>query len=736
MKKLYKTILAVALLFGAMSLNAQNVCTIGKGTGHSLTFESSNKIVYEQKSDNVVLGHSVMEYQNPVMGKTDTYSITVCPQGDWNNLTVVSANTPLTEGGYYKFVTSNNNPEGVVDDVEAGTYEVYVCGGHGKHDWFYSTYLINVDHNLEFHPTADADAVHEISIVGVDENNETLANKDIKLMYYDALFHYSAGDDMIFLLCGDSYADRLVGFRFNDLTEKDRISIYAPIYTEGQKNYFVEYPAVLGGSNNLGWTVSNTADDMRIHEEYYDVPDNSDPYYYLNYIEYVHGQMYLDNVGYMTAYGFDDNLHYNPNEPLTFVTNISSRGEEFEEGEAKAKICPGVFLYPPKEDGSEVKIVSSSMYYTDEGELIREPFDVFLSTVFYSHGNTPHYFEPSPISNFYKEKETVRFGERTPISYYQSLNYSEEGYAYCSGGLLFLGENGTQRYGDEFSNVKVKIDGEEVFDDILLEYNMMTGYFDSDIPFAVNVEITNEQLVCDNVVKSNKTIMDFDLNREDAMPPTLTFMQVLDENNEESICLPDYSNSSINFSAGDFTGYADDLWGITHVTYFAKPLVEVYYSTESKDWTAFDYTEVEDMFHVNYGNYFTIELSQLDESVLNHWVNLKFVVTDEAGNSQVQELSNVFYVGQQTSVNEATTLTHTVYPTPFTHEVRINAAEAVNGNASINVFNVLGEQVISKVMNCSETTEFVIDGSSLNAGIYFYSIATENGTLQGRIVKE
>ena len=170
--------------------------------------------------------------------------------------------------------------------------------------------------------------------------------------------------------------------------------------------------------------------------------------------------------------------------------------------------------------------------------------------------------------------------------------------------------------------------------------------------------------------------------------------------------------------------------------YQGKPSVEVYYSTESKDWTVLDYTEVEDMFHVNYGNYFTIELSQLDESVLNQWVNLKFVVTDEAGNSQVQELSNVFYVGQQTSVNEVTTLAHTVYPNPFTNEVRINAAETVNGNASISVFNVLGEQVISKAMNCNNTNEFVIDGSSLNAGIYFYSIATENGTLQGRIVKE
>ena len=276
-----------------------------------------------------------------------------------------------------------------------------------------------------------------------------------------------------------------------------------------------------------------------------------------------------------------------------------------------------------------------------------------------------------------------------------------------------------------------------MYNDNLFNFNMMSGYFDSEFPFIANIEITNNHLIYDDVEKTNKTIIEFDMKRQDAMPPTLTFMQVLNENNNEAIYLPNYCNSLINFTAGDFTGHIDELFGMTtHMDYFAKPSVEVYYSTESKDWTALDYTEVEDMFHVNYGNYFTIELSQLDESVLNQWVNLKFVVTDEAGNSQVQELSNVFYVGQQTSVNEVTTLAHTVYPNPFTNEVRINAAETVNGNVSISVFNVLGEQVISKVMNCSETTSFSIDGSSLNAGIYFYSIATENGTLQGRIVKE
>jgi hypothetical protein len=151
-----------------------------------------------------------------------------------------------------------------------------------------------------------------------------------------------------------------------------------------------------------------------------------------------------------------------------------------------------------------------------------------------------------------------------------------------------------------------------------------------------------------------------------------------------------------------------------------------------------EYIEDETMFHPNYGNFFTVDLSQLDANVAEKWVNLKFVVTDEAGNLQMQELYNVFYAGENVSVNEhsAESLQHTVYPNPFTSEVKITAAQAVEGEANIAVYNVLGEQVYSKTYNCDETKEFIIDGSTWKPGVYFYSISTEDGLLQGKIVKE
>ena len=164
--------------------------------------------------------------------------------------------------------------------------------------------------------------------------------------------------------------------------------------------------------------------------------------------------------------------------------------------------------------------------------------------------------------------------------------------------------------------------------------------------------------------------------------------------------------------------------------------MEVYCAIEQDEWEPLVFEEDESLFDEDYGNVFTADLGQLESRALNKWVSLKFVLTDESGNTQMQELSNVFYSGESVSVNEQTALMHTVYPNPFNNEVRITAAQAVNGEANIVVYNVLGEQVYIKAENCTETQDFTIDGSAWKLGVYFYSISTENGVLQGKIVKK
>lgn len=746
MKKLNKLILvAVSILF-AITANAQNITnkaqnkfTVNYGENNYFTVTSTKDMVFEQKGDNVILGRMALPNSIPVKNEAEMHSLTICPEGNWDFLVIHSSN------GYHNDVYSFMSPEGLCDIVEDGDYEVFVRGENQEGNTFISTYFLSVYEDTTFTPTACSDATHEISVIGVDEYGHSLSEKYIKLMYYDVMLHWSGEDYFILYLCGTQNVSQLSNLKFNDLTELDRISVHAWMATfdneSWQKHYFIQYPAIVG-SDNMNWTIENNMEDMKTHEENFVIADGNEGYYYVDYCKYIGSENYdyVEGVNRMAFGGFNSNCTFNPNEPIIMVTNIDVRDPNmYEEGEIKIKLSPNVYQTMHLEDVRD-RVMSPFMYYDANGILIREPFDEFEN--FFSHDQTPYFFTSTPVSNLYLDKNLI-YGERTPIAYFQSRNYNEFtspwGDNFCEGQFKFIGENGCQREGDEFSMIQVKINDEEVFYDKLFYYNQMVGGFGLEEPGVVQIEILNDHLVFDGIEKTNKTSTTFDLNLFDAIPPTLTILQVMDENNNEQVYLSNYTNAHINFAAGDFTGHIDEVYEtINYMQYQDKPNVEVFYSIDNGEWTSLEYTEDQTMFHPNYGNFFTIDLSQLDASVADKWVSLKFIVTDEVGNTQTQELSNVFYAGENVSVNEHTAegLQHAVYPNPFSSEVKITTAQSVNGVVNIAVYNILGEQVYSKTKNCTETKEFTIDGSTWKAGVYFYSISTDDGLLQGKIVKE
>lgn len=715
--------------------NAQNKCTVNYGTNNYFTVKSSRNIVLEQKGDNVITGRAILPKITPNRHETATHTLTICPEGSWSRIEIRSNN------GYYNRAEYNYSPDGLHDEVEECEYEVLVFGQENQQDFYWSTYNLSVFEDITFSPTASTDATNRIYLIGVDENGVSLSEKEINLMYYDVAFNWLGNVEFIWNLCGEQYSNQINNCRFNNLTGFDRISVYAWIATQGQRFYFIEYPAIIGADNN-NWALENNAEDLKLHDEWFSLSNESERYYYVDYLQFIRNDIYIDGgIGITGASGFDDHVSFNPDRPISVLTNINAGNpDEFENGQIKIKLAPCAFVKPLEEIAE--KVVASNMWYDIENNVIREPIDVFDDLWFLTLGNTPNYFERTPVSGFYFDKKDFYYAERTPIAYFQSYNYNEYaspfGYAFCEGMFLFMGERGCQRIGDQTQMIKVFMDGEEVFYDNLYNFNQILGHFDPEEPCEVRMEINNEYLFCDGVEKSNQTKVIYDLHNDDATPPTLTILQIMDEDNNEEVFLPEYKDGHINFAAGDFEAHVHELWGIDHMQYFAKPNVEVYYSIENEEWISLEYIEDETMFHPNYGNFFTIDLSQMDAAIADKWVSLKFIVTDEAGNIQMQELSNVFYAGENVSVNEhiAEGSEHTVYPNPFTNEVKITAAQAVEGEANIAVYNVLGEQVYSKTYNCDETKEFIIDGSTWKPGVYFYSISTKDGLLQGKIVKE
>ena len=335
---------------------------------------------------------------------------------------------------------------------------------------------------------------------------------------------------------------------------------------------------------------------------------------------------------------------------------------------------------------------------------------------------------------------------RTPLSYYQA--YAIKASESLSGKNTFIpsvfsiGANACDRVGDNCARAFVTYNGEEIFNDSL--YKWINGIeYQNELPGEVTIDINNKHLIVAGVEKNNRTHIEFDFNREDVTAPTMTILQVKDENGKESIDIPQLPSSNIYFAAGDFSPHWTDEgpYGghYDYMQYDGKPNIEVFCSLEEEGeiyWMHLFFEEDQTMFHENYGNYFNIPLVQLAGMYNNEWVSLKFILTDDAGNKMEQELYNVFYVGHWDAVEKQSSLNHNVYPNPFTNEVRITAAQTVNGTANIQVYNVLGERVYSKTENCADTKEFSIDGNAWKSGVYFYNISTESGLLQGKIVKE
>ena len=83
MKRLNKSILVLASLIFAITVNAQNKCTVNYGTNNYFTVKSSRNIDLEQKGNNVITGRAILPKITPKKVQTETYSLTICPEGPW-----------------------------------------------------------------------------------------------------------------------------------------------------------------------------------------------------------------------------------------------------------------------------------------------------------------------------------------------------------------------------------------------------------------------------------------------------------------------------------------------------------------------------------------------------------------------------------------------------------------------------------------------------------------------------
>lgn len=92
-----------------------------------------------------------------------------------------------------------------------------------------------------------------------------------------------------------------------------------------------------------------------------------------------------------------------------------------------------------------------------------------------------------------------------------------------------------------------------------------------------------------------------------------------------------------------------------------------------------------------------------------------------------------FWLGVETAA--VTPESATVYPNPFSSVLTIAITnETLVGNSQVHIYNVLGEELLNVAIQNSITA---IPTSSLPAGVYFYSLTSDNKVIQsGRLISQ
>lgn len=735
MKKVLRSLIVATLcIIGVANANAQNRCVVSDNKTFISEVKVSDNQTVKKVGDNQVICTSKPNRNLVHAEGRDVYTLTIAPEGEWDEIIINN------DDGFEDYCFF---PDTYQQEVSEGFYDIVVLGRNAEGEPAVLAYdQFEVSGDTEFTPSF-SEATNRISFDLTDENGTPIEELPISMPEFGGgeidvftEFVMSHGSFHLTSIFYSTLLDLYVPFYFNNFGS--RITVYSTIKfnTTDQGIYCIQLPVINEGITG-DLTLSNLPDDLTVHEEYYNV-NNPDSAYFNS--AYMHFGPRLQAYGDSRSWAYD--CIYNPEEPLRVVTNVTNNDEPIVDGGSNMKfmLVPIVFesfdRYHPFDwhQNFNDMLTPFGMALNSEGRMIREPYDMFFKTglcpAFY-----PDFVPCTPAVYVYEPTKTLVFGYRTPMLYYQPVNYNAEtspwGAAFFGGLCGYLGEGGVQRMKDEDKTLTITYNGDTYFEDSLyLANRTFMNFADAG---AVAYDIVNDNLVVNGVAKTNVTHIEFDMNRNDALPPTLNLLQVMDANHEEVITVSDLEHSRINFAGGDYHVDLDLYW---NMVYDDEAIVEVFYKTEGSEYQPLDFEENDKMFHINYGNYYEIPLSQLVGEVLNQWVTVKFVLSDMAGNSQTQELFNLFYVDDQTSISENQGLQHVVFPNPFTSEVKIAAAQAVNGESNIVVYNMLGERVYSKVENCTETQNFTIDGSAWKPGVYFYSISTENGVLQGKIVKE
>lgn len=175
-------------------------------------------------------------------------------------------------------------------------------------------------------------------------------------------------------------------------------------------------------------------------------------------------------------------------------------------------------------------------------------------------------------------------------------------------------------------------------------------------PASIDVHLENTNVLVDGIDGHNIA----DIHQEWSLPesddhiaPTLQMLMMRDSEDNITDRFKKAEDGFMEFCGADFQYYySEEPW----LFYFYEQPMEVtveYAPYGSTEWEEVTGTEVIDEYFQmpTFGYFYRTPLASVDRKSANGWFDLRFTLTDAAGNKQVQELSPAFHIDELSGLN-------------------------------------------------------------------------------------
>ena len=676
------------------------------------------------------------EIKNLPSTTKDNHKFTLHLEGEWYELVIGNGDDFFDRA---KQSILEDNPYEI--SLPEGSYDIVILGASTDDNWAFVCYdQILIDKDTEITAKME-DAIHKIDIAPVDANNNLLNDFliDTQIEYY-FFMHPSIG--MIFDLVAMDWEG---GFYLyvNDMGDRNKILITAEGYEPEQNNtYFITMPMIESGVTEDVLLV-NKSDEIVHYSQMFNVPKEltKDSYSHRSTIM-VFYDFETRRHSWFGSYWWSSVRVHDRDKPYSLYTNLRFNDAP-QTGDINLFISP---IFFESDDGIQSSgmddydiITPFPMAINKNDELMIDFFSKVHGWSFLNPTDIYGIFCNNPLSRVWNKNEFYHEGYRTPHLYHMARNFNAESSpwgleAQVVNRLLFLGEFGEQKYNHGDVMVTVTGDGKRIYNGRIVKFN--NASINNTNCSQYQIEVTNDQVFAYGRKMINHTVIDFDLTKPDANPPTLTMLRVIDDE-KISMTVLHPETARLEITAGDITIDFGEGW--TDMLYDKKPNLEVSWSVDGEIFYDLPVEEDASKFHLGYGNFFDVSLAPLLEVNLTpEWITIKIVLTDDAGNSQVQILDPLFHYGGPVGIDEILSepTSNIAYPNPFTGNVNIELNHPVSGEVYLEIYDITGRIIHQQKMNCNQTGTLTWNGSHLKEGIYFYGVYGKEGVVRGKIIKK